>query len=362
MTTPEVAIADPRRRPMSFGERLRAYSALAKLRIIELLLITTVPAMVLAAGEWPDTWLVIATLIGGTLSAGGANAINNYVDRDIDGEMRRTRHRPLPSERVGDREALIVGAVLGTGGFVFLWVTTNLLAAILSTAALAFYVLIYSMVLKRTTSQNIVIGGAAGAVPVLVGWAAVTGTVELPAWILFAIIFYWTPPHFWALSLRYRADYERAGVPMLPVVAGEKITSIQIFLYSLLLVGISMLLHPVAGLGPVYLIAAGVLGVWFLIGGWRLARDTRRAMLLFRDSNLYLALLFAALALDVLIEGGPGDAAFPIVLMAAAVVAVSTVLIIATTRPRPRTVLEIGYLAAPALGMVALLVFSFRAV
>ena len=198
--------------------------------------------------------------------------------------------------------------------------------------------------------------------PVLVGWAAVTGTVELPAWILFAVIFYWTPPHFWALSLRYRADYERAGVPMLPVVAGERTTSIQIFLYSLLLVGISMLLQPVAGLGLVYLISAGVLGVWFLIGGWRLARDTRRAMLLFRDSNLYLALLFAAMALDVLIDGGPGDAAFPIVLMAAAVVAVSTALIIATTHPRPRSVLEIAYLAAPALGVAALLVFSFRAI
>ncbi len=361
MTMPEVAIADPRRRPMSIVERLRAYSALAKLRIIELLLITTVPAMVLAAGEWPDTWLVIATLIGGTLSAGGANAINNYIDRDIDGEMRRTRHRPLPTERVSDREALIVGSALGVGGFVFLWATTNLLAAVLSTAALAFYILIYSMVLKRTTSQNIVIGGAAGAVPVLVGWAAVTGTVELQAWILFAIIVYWTPPHFWALSLRYRADYERAGVPMLPVVAGEQATTIQIFLYSLLLVGISLLLHPVAGLGLIYLISAAVLGVWFLTGGWRLARDTRRAMLLFRDSNLYLALLFAAMALDVLASDGAVEGRWAILLMAAAVVGAATVLVVLTTRPRPRSILEAGYLLAPALGVAALLVFSFRA-
>jgi protoheme IX farnesyltransferase len=223
------------------------------------------------------------------------------VDRDIDARMRRTRHRPLPSHRVGPTEALVVGTALGTAGFILLAVVVNFLAALLSTAALLFYVLVYSMLLKRSTSHNIVIGGAAGAVPVLVGWAAVTGTVGLPAWILFAIIFAWTPPHFWALSLRYRADYERAGVPMLPVVAGERNTAAQILLYAVLLVGLSLLLHPVAGLGTVYLAAAGTLGGWFIADAARLAKDIRRAMILFRNSNLYLALLFAAIALDVLV-------------------------------------------------------------
>jgi protoheme IX farnesyltransferase len=297
----DVVLTDPRRAPMGIAERIRAYLLLAKLRIIELLLITTVPAMVLAAGGWPGWWLVAVTLAGGTLSAGGANAINNFVDRDIDSQMRRTRHRPLPAHRVGPREALVVGIGLGTAGFALLWAAVNLPAALLSTGALLFYVLVYSMGLKRTTPHNIVIGGAAGAVPVLVGWAAVTGTVELPAWILFAIIFAWTPPHFWALSLRYRADYERAGVPMLPVVAGERNTTAQIFLYSVAVAGLSLLLHPVAGLGMVYLVAAAVLGAWFVADAFRLTRDSRRAMLLFRNSNLYLALLFSALALDVLV-------------------------------------------------------------
>jgi protoheme IX farnesyltransferase len=301
MTTPGVTLTDPRRVPMGLIERIRAYLLLAKLRIIELLLITTVPAMVLAADGWPGWWLVVATLGGGTLSAGGANAINNFVDRDIDSQMRRTRHRPLPAHRVGPREALVVGIGLGTAGFVLLWAAVNLPAALLSTAALLFYVLVYSMALKRTTPHNIVIGGAAGAVPVLVGWAAVTGTVELPAWILFAIVFAWTPPHFWALSLRYREDYERAGVPMLPVVAGERNTTAQIFLYTVVVAGLSLLLHPAAGLGMIYLVAAAVLGAWFAIDALRLTRDPRRAMLLFRNSNLYLALLFAAVALDVLV-------------------------------------------------------------
>jgi protoheme IX farnesyltransferase len=301
MSSVNVVVTDPRRRPVSPVERVRAYLILAKLRIIELLLITTVPAMILAASGWPGTWLMIATLAGGTLSAGGANAINNYLDRDIDARMRRTRHRPLPAHRVSDAEALAVGTVLGTAGFVWLWATVNLVAALLSTGALAFYVFVYSMALKRSTPHNIVIGGAAGAGPVLVGWAAVTGSVGLAAWVLFAIVFFWTPPHFWALALRYRADYERAGVPMLPVVAGERATTVQIFSYTLLLAGISLLLHPVAGLGTVYLVSAAVLGVWFLAGALRLGRDTTRAMAFFRDSNLYLALLFAAVALDVLV-------------------------------------------------------------
>ncbi|MDX1691297.1 MAG: heme o synthase [Acidimicrobiia bacterium] len=283
------------------AERVRAWVALMKPRIIELLLITTVPAMVLAEGGWPDTWLVAATVIGGALSAGGANAINNVADRDIDARMRRTAHRPLPAHRVSATEALVVGAVAGTAGFVVLAAAVNLAAALLATGALAFYVLVYTLLLKRTTAQNIVIGGAAGAVPVLVGWAAVTGGVALPAWILFAVIFFWTPPHFWALSLRFRDDYERAGVPMLPVVAGERATIRQIGVYVVLLTGVSLLLQPVADLGLVYLGAASLLGAWFLVEVGRLSAAPGRALLVFRASNVYLTLLFAAVAVDVLV-------------------------------------------------------------
>jgi protoheme IX farnesyltransferase len=295
----EVVLTDPRGGPAGFGERVRGWVALTKPRIIELLLITTVPAMVLAAEGWPGTWLVAATLIGGTLSAGGANAINNYVDRDIDAHMRRTRHRPLPAHRVGPRDALVVGTVLGAAGFAFLAAFVNLTAAALATGALAFYVAVYSLYLKRRTSQNIVIGGAAGAVPVLVGWAAVTGAVELPAWVLFAIVFYWTPPHFWALAIRFEDDYRRAGVPMLPVVAGVEATAGQILTYAVALTGVSLLLHPVAGLGWVYLAAASVLGGGFVVEAARLRADRRRAMRVFQLSNVYLTLLFSALALDV---------------------------------------------------------------
>ena len=301
MTQPHVHITDPRAPALAPTERLRAWIALMKPRIIELLLITTVPAMILAEGGWPDTWLVVATVIGGTLSAGGANAINNYVDRDIDAKMRRTAHRPLPAHRVDPREALVVGAVAGVAGFVVLTMWANLAAALLATGALAFYVLVYSMLLKRSTAQNIVIGGAAGAVPVLVGWAAVTGTVGLAAWVLFAVVFFWTPPHFWALSLRFREDYERAGVPMLPVVAGERATIRQIGVYAILLVGISLLLQPVAGLGMIYLGAATLVGAWFLFEAARLSAKPQRAILVFRASNVYLTLLFAAVAVDVLV-------------------------------------------------------------
>jgi protoheme IX farnesyltransferase len=297
----EVLITDPRGAPVTFAERARGWVALTKPRIIELLLITTVPAMILAAGGWPGTWLVAATLVGGTLSAGGANAINNYVDRDIDAHMRRTRHRPLPSHRVGPRDALVVGVVLGASGFAWLTVLVNLTAAALATGALAFYVAVYSLYLKRRTSQNIVIGGAAGAVPVLVGWAAVTGGVSLPAWVMFAIVFSWTPPHFWALAIRFEDDYRRAGVPMLPVVAGVATTTYQIAVYAVLLAGVSLLLHPVAGLGWVYLAAAAALGTGFVVEAVRLRRDPGRAMQVFQFSNVYLTLLFSALALDVFV-------------------------------------------------------------
>lgn len=278
-----------------------AYLALTKPRIIELLLITTVPAMVLAAGGWPGTWLVIATVIGGSLSAGGANALNSYLDRDIDELMRRTRRRPLARHEVPPLGALVFGVVLGIAGFIWLWAAANLLAAAISTAALLFYVFVYTMALKRKTTQNIVIGGAAGAAPTLVGWAAVSGTLSVPAWVLFLIVFYWTPPHFWALALRYKDDYERAGVPMLPVVAGIEATTRRMLLYTGLMVGVSLLLVPLGGMSWVYLIAAVALGAWFLWDTWRVHRRPADAMRLFTTSTVYLSALFAAVMLDVLI-------------------------------------------------------------
>ncbi len=281
--------------------RLGAYVALTKPRVIELLLITTVPAMVLAAGRWPSTWLVAATLIGGTFSAAGANALNSYIDRDIDGVMRRTRSRPLPRHSVPPRNALAFGIVLGAVGFVWLGAFTTWMAAAISTAALLFYVFVYTLALKRTTASNIVIGGAAGAAPALVGWAAVSGSVAVPAWVLFLVVFYWTPPHFWALALRYKDDYEAAGVPMLPVVAGVEVTTRRMLLYTGLTVGVSLLLVPLGGMGWVYLVAAVALGSWFTWETWRVYRDPRRAMKLFTASNVYLAALFASLLLDVLV-------------------------------------------------------------
>jgi protoheme IX farnesyltransferase len=279
-----------------------AWLALVKPRIIELLLITTVPAMVLAAGRWPGWGLVLATLVGGVLSAGGANAINNVIDRDIDARMARTRRRPLPSEQIGPREAAVAGVAMGGLGFGWLWITTTPLAAVLALGALVFYVGVYSVALKRTTSQNIVIGGAAGAAPALIGWAAVSGSLSLEPWILFGLVFFWTPPHFWALAIRFRDDYEAAGVPMLPVVAGERSTTVQIVLYSLVVVGISLLLHPVADTGGLYLGAACVLGAVLIAGSGRVYLRPERAMSFFLYSNVYLTLLFAAVALDVLVD------------------------------------------------------------
>ena len=281
--------------------RAAAYLALTKPRIIELLLITTVPAMVLAARSWPGTWLVLATLIGGSLSAGGANAVNSYYDRDIDELMRRTSSRPLARSEVDPKNALVFGAVLGVAGFVWLWVTTNLLAASLSTAALLFYVFVYTAWLKRSTPQNIVIGGAAGAAPALVGWAAVTGSLSVGAWVLFLIVFYWTPPHFWALAIKYKDDYEKAGVPMLPVVAGVEATTRRMLLYTGLMVGVSLLLVPLAAMSWIYLAAAVVLGAWFLFDTWRVVRHPEHAMRLFATSTVYLAALFASVVVDVLV-------------------------------------------------------------
>ena len=286
MSVPQVRITDPHAVPLSGLGRVKAYVELTKPRIIELLLITTVPAMVVAAGRWPSTWLVLATLVGGTLSAGGANAINNVIDRDIDQIMRRTKGRPIPTSRIKPRAALAFGAALGIAGFLWLWVTANLLAAVLSTAGLLFYVFVYTMILKRTTTQNIVVGGAAGSVPALVGWAAVTGEVAAAAWVMFAIIFFWTPPHFWA---------------MLPVVVGRARTMEQIELYTIVLVGVSLLLYPTGAVGWVYLVAAAALGGWLYQAARRLHRRPGESMRFFGFSNLYLAALFIMMAVDAIV-------------------------------------------------------------
>jgi protoheme IX farnesyltransferase len=281
-----------------------AYLQLTKPRIISLLLITTVPAMILAERGVPSLGLMAATLAGGMLTAGGANAINQFVDRDIDELMSRTRGRPLPGHRIEPGHALAFGIGLGALGFAWLTITVNLLSALLAVAAILFYVFVYTMWLKRTSPQNIVIGGAAGAVPVLVGWAAVTNTVALPAWVLFAVVFMWTPPHFWALAVRYRGDYAAAGVPMLPVVAGVRTTTRHILTYAILLVPITLVLWPAAHMGLIYVAAALVLGAWFVAGAVRLHRATtgENAMRLFRVSVLYLGLLFAAVAVDTLVR------------------------------------------------------------
>ena len=295
----EEAMAGPR----SLRETLVTYVRLTKPRIILLLLVTTVPAMVLAARGMPSPWLVLATLGGGTIAAGSANAINCYLDRDVDQVMRRTRRRPLPAHQVSPESALRFGYFLGAASFLFLSIAVNVLAASLALSAIAFYVFVYTLWLKRTTTQNIVIGGAAGAVPALVGWAAVTGSVGLPAWILFAIVFVWTPPHFWALALRYRADYAAAGIPMLPVVRGEEETRRQILLYSLALFATTMVLYPVGHMGPTYLAAAIILGGLFVYRALRLWRERTPALAvsLFKFSIAYLALLFAAVAADAVL-------------------------------------------------------------
>ena len=295
-------------------DTVRAYVALTKPRIIELLLVTTVPAMVLATRDVPGIelpsfgWLVLWTLVGGTLAAGSANAINCYLDRDIDELMARTRRRPLPAHEVDPARAVAFGIVLSVVSLAIMAAFVNLLAAFLTLLAIAFYVVVYTIVLKRTTPQNIVIGGAAGALPPVIGWAAVTGEVGVPALLLFALVFYWTPPHFWALSLRIRRDYAAAGVPMLPVVRGIPETARQIGLYTILLVAISIVFFAVARMGLVYLVAAVVLGALFLRQSWQLwrqstseERSTAQAIRLYRYSISYLSLLFAAVAVDALV-------------------------------------------------------------
>ncbi len=280
------------------------YLALTKPRVVELLLVTTVPAMILAAGGWPPVGLIAAVLVGGALAAGGANTINCWIERDRDQLMRRTRHRPLPSGTVDPARALVFGLVLEVVAFALLWSVANLLAAGLTLAAALFYVFVYTIWLKPRTVQNIVIGGAAGAVPTLVGWAAVTGGVGAGALLLFAVVFCWTPAHFWALALRYRDDYAAGGFPMLPVVRGAAAAATQILAYAVLVVALSLALPLVASVGAVYLGAAAALGLVFIVQGVRLRRDPtpERAIAFFTLSNIYLALLFTAVAVDVLLR------------------------------------------------------------
>ena len=294
----------PKRSELTLRETIFAYVALTKPRIVELLLITTVPAMLLAAHGFPPLTLIAATLVGGTLSAASANVFNCIIDADIDAKMARTAARPLVTGRISIGAALLFASILGVASFLFLAFTTTMMAAFVSLLAIAFYVLIYTLILKRSTPQNIVIGGAAGALPPVIGWAAVTGDISLVPILLFALVFYWTPPHFWALALRIGPDYAAAGVPMLPVTAGPAETARQIWLYTILLVVMSLMLWVVAGMGLVYLGAAIVGGGIFLLRAWRLRSDVlgdgllRGATRLYRYSISYLTLIFAAIAID----------------------------------------------------------------
>ena len=291
------------------GRTLAAYVALTKPRIIETLLVTTVPTMILAGRGLPTLWLLVATLVGGTLAAGSANTLNCFLDRDIDRVMHRTSARPLVTGAVTPRAALVFGVVLGVLSVAWLGLAVNWLSAWLALAAIAFYVFVYTLGLKRRTPQNIVWGGAAGCMPTLIGWAAVTGSLSWAPLVLFAIIFFWTPPHYWPLSLRYREDYANAGVPMLGAVAGEAVVARRVLHYSYVMVAVTLLLWPVAPTGWVYGVSALVLGGAFLSEAHRLDARARRGlrgrdlgpMRLFHGSISYLTLLFVAIALDPLL-------------------------------------------------------------
>lgn len=283
--------------------RVAAYIALTKPRIIELLLATTIPTMFLAAGGFPGWWVTIATLIGGCLSAGGANTLNCYIDRDIDAKMKRTGHRPLVTGEVSPTAALVFGLALSVASAVWLALFVNLLSAVLATGAIAFYVIIYTLGLKRRTPQNIVWGGAAGCFPVLIGWSAVTNSLTWTPLVLFLIVFLWTPPHYWPLSLKFRDDYAAAGVPMLPVVVHDRGVGRQIVVYTWLMVGASLILVPVAPMGWLYTGVAMVLGALFIVEAHALLRRVTRGedpapMRLFHWSITYLSLLFLAIAID----------------------------------------------------------------
>jgi len=283
-----------------------AYVALTKPRIIELLLVTTLPTMLLAEGGFPPVSLMAATLVGGTAAAGAANALNSYLDRDIDGVMHRTRRRPLVTGEISPRAGLVFGLVLAVASLVWFAVLVNPLATALTALAIVMYVVGYTMVLKRRTPQNIVWGGAAGCMPVLIGWSAVTGSLTWAPFALFAVVFFWTPPHYWPLSMRFRSDYAAAGVPMLPVVAEDVPVAWQILAYAIAMVVASLVLVPLAGMTWVYAVVATVSGIWFLglaVGVLQRARNPRPGrklgeMLLFHGSITYLTLLFLAVAVD----------------------------------------------------------------
>jgi len=300
MSVPAVAI----RARLSVVERVSAYVALTKPRIIELLLITTLPTMILAERGLPGVWLMVATLLGGALAAGGANAINMYVDRDIDKLMHRTAKRPLVTGVIAPRNALIFAITLEIVAFVELWAWVNLLSAVLAVSATLFYVFVYTLWLKRTSKQNIVIGGAAGAMPVLVGWAAVTNSLAWAPLVLFGVIFLWTPPHFWALAVKYKDDYEAAHVPMMPVVATFRRTATEIIAYTVAMVALTLVLAPVAHLGAVYVVSAAVLGFGFVVMAVRLwiQATPKASMQLFSYSITYLTLLFVMMAVDVFVH------------------------------------------------------------
>ena len=297
--------------PTSFttAEKVKGYIALTKPRIIELLLVTTLPTMVVADKGIPGVMLIVMTLIGGTLAAGGANAINMVVDRDIDAIMKRTQGRPLVRGVMTPRAALIFALAIELLAFAVLAIFVNQLSAWLAMAATAFYVFVYTLWLKRRSKQNIVIGGAAGAVPVLIGWSAVQNNVTWTPVLLFAVIFIWTPPHFWALAVRYRDDYEAANVPMMPVVASLRRTTLEILVYSVIMWGTTILIGPIAHLGWIYAVSATVLGGLFTLMAFRLFQharedkaDVAEAMKLFHYSISYLTLLFVMMAVDVLVR------------------------------------------------------------
>jgi protoheme IX farnesyltransferase len=292
--------------PLPLSTRLAGFVALTKPRIIELLLVTTVPTMIVAEGGLPSLWLMVATVVGGTLAAGGANAVNMYVDRDIDARMERTKGRPLVTGVVSARSALVFAVGIEALAFLWLTLTVNLISAVLALAACLFYVFVYTLWLKRSSSQNIVIGGAAGAVPVLIGWSSVTGTVSITAWLLFGVIFFWTPPHFWALAIRYRDDYAGVDVPMMPVVADDRSTVRQMVTYAVVVVVLSVAAGVTGSLGALYFAVAIVGGVAFTWSCAGLFRDAspERAMRVFKYSIWHLSALFAAMAVDVLVRFG----------------------------------------------------------
>lgn len=291
---------------IGFRRKAKAYVALTKPRVMELLLVTTIPVMILAEGGLPHWWLIVATVVGGAMSAGSAAAFNMYIDRDIDKVMKRTRNRPLVTGEVSPREALVFAWTLAVVSTVWLLATTNLLAASLSVGAIAFYVFVYTLWLKRRTSQNIIWGGIAGCFPVLIGWAAVTNSLSWAPIILFGVVFLWTPPHYWPLSMKYREDYKSVGVPMLGVVRGRAQVGLQVILYTWATVACSLLLIPAAQMGVVYTVTAIAVGIWFIYETHRLynlaiRHEAVSPMRVFHGSISYLTVLFLAIAIDPLL-------------------------------------------------------------